>query len=78
MKPSPARRKLLPKYVEANQLIKKYLASLPATQYVDVYQLMLNAAGQPDGRLFGSDSLHMNANGYTLWQKALKPVLKKK
>jgi lysophospholipase L1-like esterase len=78
MKPSTARRKLLPKYVEANQLIKKYLASLPATQYVDVYQLMLNAAGQPNGRLFGSDSLHMNANGYTLWQKALKPVLRKK
>jgi len=78
MKPSPARRKLLPKYVEANQLIKKYLAGQPSTQFVDVFQPMMNAKGQPDGSLFGSDSLHMNAAGYALWQKALKPVLKKK
>jgi lysophospholipase L1-like esterase len=77
MKPSPARRALLPKYVEANKLIKNYLAAQQAAQYVDVFQAMLDARGQPNASLFGSDSLHMNTLGYTLWQKQIQPVLRK-
>ena len=75
MKPSPARRKLLPKFREANLQIKQFLATQHSTKFVDVYSLMTEANGQPQASLFLSDSLHMNSQGYAIWQKQLLPVL---
>lgn len=75
MKPSPSRRKLLDKYVEANQQIRRFLSTQQRTTFVDVYAAMLRADGQPKPELFLNDSLHMNATGYKIWQQKLKPVL---
>ncbi len=77
IKPSPSRQHLMPKMVEANEAIKKFLKKQRNTQYVDVYHLMLMPGGQPREELFVGDRLHMNAQGYAIWQKALQPVLKK-
>ena len=75
IKPSPSRQHLMPKMVEANQLIKQFLKKQPHTRYVDVYHAMLTPEGQPRKELFVEDMLHMNATGYAIWQKALEPVL---
>ena len=77
MKPSPARAKLLPKYIEANSIIKKYLASKKKATFVDVYSKMLDQNGRPMHDIFVADSLHMNAKGYAIWKKILEPHLMK-
>lgn len=77
IKPSPSRLKYLPEMVKANSMIKDYLENYRRTDYVDVYSKMLLADGTPMPEIFKSDKLHMNENGYAIWQKAIKPYLKK-
>jgi lysophospholipase L1-like esterase len=77
MKPSPSRTLLLPKFIQANQLIKKYLATKNNTAYIDVYSHMLNADGKPMANIFLQDQLHMNATGYAIWKKIIQPYLSK-
>jgi lysophospholipase L1-like esterase len=38
---------------------------------------MLDDHGQPRPELFTSDMLHMNAKGYAIWQKVIRPELLK-
>ncbi len=78
IKPSPSRAKYMPEMVRANELIKKYLKRRPRTGFVDVYNKMLLDDGSPMQDIFLSDKLHMNKNGYKIWQKAIYPYLKKK
>ena len=75
MKPSPSRARLMPKYSEANALIKDMLASEYYARYVDTYTRMLKPNGQPMDDIFIADKLHMNAKGYAIWKDVLQPVL---
>ncbi|PPU62786.1 hypothetical protein XcodCFBP4690_13550 [Xanthomonas codiaei] len=75
IKPSPARAQLLPSVIAANRLIKDALAGFARVDYVDVYTPMLDASGKPRPQLFREDRLHMTADGYALWRKAVAPVL---
>jgi lysophospholipase L1-like esterase len=75
IKPSPSRRKYMPVMQEANALIQNYLQTKPNASYVDVYQPMLTQDGRPRPDIFIADSLHMNQNGYRIWQKAIEPLL---
>jgi lysophospholipase L1-like esterase len=75
MKPSPSREKYLPAIKEANQMINNFLWQEKNAGYVDVYKLMLGANGKPDSTLFLQDMLHMNQEGYKIWQEALRPYL---
>jgi lysophospholipase L1-like esterase len=75
IKPSPSRAKLRPKMEEANSMIKEYLGEQRNTAFVDVYFLMLNGDYAPVPEIFREDSLHMNAKGYAIWQKAIQPYL---
>lgn len=77
MKPSPTRVHLLEKYKEANKRIKSFLATKPNTKFVDVYNAMLTASGEPMPDIFLADNLHMNAKGYAIWKKKLETVLLK-
>jgi lysophospholipase L1-like esterase len=77
MKPSPSRTSVKQEVIRGNQLIKDFLAKEKNTAYVDVYSKMLNSAELPVPELFVSDSLHMNAKGYDIWQTAIRPYLKK-
>lgn len=72
IKPSPSRRHLLPKMAKANKLIQQYLRYMPHAHFADVYAKMLDKKGNPMPDIFTGDSLHMNAKGYDIWQKALK------
>jgi lysophospholipase L1-like esterase len=76
MKPSPSRDKYQQKCKAANDLIKKFLASEKNTSFADVYTPML-ANGKSRPELFVGDMLHMNAKGYTIWEKLVEPYLLK-
>lgn len=75
IKPSPSRRKYWKKMIEANILIRNYLAGEANTSFIDVFNPMLNGYNQPKPEIFERDSLHMNAQGYAIWQKAIEPYL---
>lgn len=75
IKPSPSRRIYWKKMIEANILIRNFLAGQANTSFIDVFNPMLNGYSQPKPEIFESDSLHMNAKGYAIWQKAIEPYL---
>jgi lysophospholipase L1-like esterase len=77
IKPSPSRARLKEKMDQANLLIKTYLTLNRNTSFVDVYHKMLNPDGSIMSNIFLADSLHMNAIGYAIWQKAITPYLSK-
>lgn len=76
MKPSPSRDEYQQKCAQVNTLIRNFLAGQPNTSFVDVFTPMLkNGKSRPE--LFVGDRLHMKAEGYAIWEKAVKPYLKK-
>lgn len=77
MKPSPSRRKLMPKMQQGNAMIKSFLRQQPNSSFINVFFHMLDANGQPLKTIYLPDSLHMNAKGYDIWQKIIRPYLKK-
>jgi lysophospholipase L1-like esterase len=77
IKPSPSRAHLMPEVKQANALIKNFLAAKRRTAFVDVFNPMLGADGKPRPELFLEDSLHMNSKGYEIWQRQLRPALRK-
>lgn len=77
MKPSPSREKLLPIYVKGNELIKTFLASQKNTAFINVYDSMFDAEGKILTHIFIADKLHMNAEGYKIWQGIIAPYLVK-
>jgi len=77
IKPSISRQRLMPKMEQANKLIKNFIGKKEKTAFIDVYHKMLKADGTPMDDIFLEDNLHMNAKGYAIWQKAIKPYLLK-
>ncbi len=77
MKPSPSRMHMQQRLIAANKSIRDFLATKKNTAYIDVYTPMLGADGQPLPDIFLGDKLHMNAKGYAIWQKQIKPYLMK-
>jgi lysophospholipase L1-like esterase len=76
LKPSPSRWHLKEKMIAANKKIKKYLRKKKNAAFINVYHKMLGADGTPIKEIFVEDNLHMNAKGYTIWQKIIEPYLK--
>ncbi len=75
IKPSPLRAALMPQIRATNALIRDYVAGTPGVAYIDVYTPMLDAAGGPRRELFRDDRLHLNADGYALWQSVIAPYV---
>lgn len=73
IKPSMARKALLPQIKQANALVRAYAAKQKNVAYIDVFTPMLGADGQPQPKWFVADGLHMNRTGYALWIGVLKP-----
>lgn len=77
MKPSPSRANLMEKMNDGNVKIKNWLQNKKHTSFVDVYHKMLLPDGKSIPDIYLKDSLHMNAKGYTIWQKEIAPHLLK-
>ncbi|MGH6680303.1 MAG: GDSL-type esterase/lipase family protein [Bradyrhizobium sp.] len=75
IKPSIKRRALIDRIRETNAAIERFISGDKRLTYIDVFQPMLTADGQPRPELFRADGLHMNAEGYKLWASALQPTL---
>lgn len=75
IKPSIKRRALIDRVRETNAAIEQFISGDERLTYVDVFQPMLTADGQPRPELFLADGLHLNAAGYKLWASALEPTL---
>lgn len=75
IKPSVARKALLPQIREANALVREYAASERGVTYLDVFTPMLGPDGQPQVKWFIGDGLHMNRKGYMLWTSIVRPWL---
>lgn len=77
LKPSPRRQALMPEMVKTNALIETFLKNQKRADFINIYDEMLDAQGNPRKELFKEDNLHMNANGYAIWQQKIAPYLKK-
>lgn len=75
-KPSRARIKLWPKMKEVNDKVAKFQKEHANLAIVDIATPMLDAAGQPRNELFLKDGLHLNAEGYKVWNEQLAPALR--
>lgn len=77
IKASPSRAAYLEKAKRVNFLVEQFLKKEKNTVYIDVYHPMLDKNGNMRPELFKEDQLHMNAAGYQIWNKLLKPHLLK-
>lgn len=75
LKPSPSRWKLEPIYVEANKLIKDFIGKQKNAAFINIHNAMLKPDGSVMTDIFLGDNLHMNADGYKIWQPIIKPYL---
>ena len=75
MKPSPSREKYLETMQKSNRLIKTFMEQQKKSNYIDVYNSMLDVNGNILTHIFLSDKLHMNAEGYKIWQGIIAPYL---
>lgn len=77
IKPSPSREQYFPKMKEANAAIKKWMKKKKRNlKFINVYDAMFNEDGKLKD-IFVEDKLHMNAQGYAIWQKIMEPYLLK-
>ena len=76
IKPSIARWALTDSIRAANRLIRDYVGKDKTLQYIDVFTPMLDASGQFRRELYVEDGLHMNASGYAIWSRLIKPALR--
>lgn len=77
IKASPSRAQYLDKAKRVNELVQQFLKTEKNTVFIDVYKPMLDKKGQMRPELFKEDMLHMNAQGYQIWNKLLIPYLLK-
>jgi len=75
IKPSIARANLLEAMQESNRLVKAYADQTEHMEYLDVATPMLNEDGSIKDDIFIQDNLHMNAKGYAIWTKIIRPAL---
>ena len=75
IKPSLSRWHLAAKMKEANQAIRQLTQEDDRLEFVDIWTPMLGPDGRPRKELFRSDGLHLNARGYELWARLLRPHL---
>ncbi len=75
VKPTIAREYLIKEEKEFNNLISILASEEDLLTYVSVWDPMLTNEGKPDPALFAEDGLHINAKGYEIWTKLVKPEI---
>ena len=75
IKPSLARWKLAEEMKAANRLIAADCEKEKNLKFVDVWEAMLGADGQPRAELLRDDRLHLTDAGYELWTELLRPAI---
>ncbi len=76
-KPSPSRRDKLQTEGLTNDKLKALSQSNNYTYFIDVWSAMFTKDGRINSRIFTSDSLHMNAEGYKIWTRIIKTEIQR-
>ncbi|HWB25969.1 MAG TPA: GDSL-type esterase/lipase family protein [Chitinophagaceae bacterium] len=72
IKPSISRRNLKGKICYTNQLIQQLIEESGEGHYfLNVYDKMIDAAGNPVPGLYDADGLHLSSKGYEIWKQAV-------
>ena len=75
LSPSIARWKQHDQEKQVNNLVKEFIAGKPHLKYIETYDMVLGADGQPRAELFVEDKLHFNAEGNKLLAERVRPHL---
>mgnify|MGYP002635235480 CR=1 FL=1 len=62
---------------KANRLVAEYIATDARLDYINTYDQMLAPDGKPRPDIFQADGLHLNAEGYAIWTRIVRPFLGK-
>ena len=72
---NPARWAQIEQVKAANAMIEAFAKATPGLKFIDVFPHMLGPDGLPRPEIFSADRLHMNAEGYKLWTRIVRPFL---
>lgn len=72
-KPSPSRWEKKENYLAFNQLLSAYCDQAEQVTYLDTWKALTDAKGNPRPELYLPDQLHLNEDGYVLWNGIFKP-----
>ncbi len=72
-KPSPSRWDKRNEYLKFNQQLRDYCEALEKVEFVDTWQALTTADGNPRPELYIQDQLHLNQEGYKIWTELFKP-----
>jgi lysophospholipase L1-like esterase len=72
--PTPARAEHVALVRAANELVRAECAADPRLAFVDPTPDLATPDGAPDPRFFQRDGLHLNADGYAVWTRHVRPI----
>lgn len=75
--PTESRWKVWPQIKEVNRLIREECEKHKNTYFIETEKAFLNDKGEPRSELFISDKLHLNKDGYVVWNKIIKSEIEK-
>jgi hypothetical protein len=75
--PGPGRWDEAPQRREANRVMQEYIRSQPDLGFIDLWDVMLTAEGNPREDLWVADRVHPNHAGYLIRVKVTQPFLGK-
>jgi len=61
---------------ETNAMVADFCRTDTRVDYINTFADMLGEDGKPRADIFAADKLHLNAKGYAVWSKIVKPFLK--
>ena len=73
--PSPGRWAEKDVRLEANRLVKEYVATGSRLHFIDLWDAFLTPDGKPREDLFVEDRIHPNHDGYRVRVKIMRPLL---
>jgi lysophospholipase L1-like esterase len=76
-KPSPSRWEKKETYLAFNHLLKDYCDKADQVTYLDTWKALTDAQGNPRPELYLQDQLHLNTNGYLVWNQLFVPFFAK-
>lgn len=75
--PTESRWKVWPQIQEVNRLIRQSCEKHKNTYFIETEKAFLNEKGEPKSELFVSDKLHLNKDGYVVWNRIIKAELER-
>jgi lysophospholipase L1-like esterase len=73
--PGPGRWDEAPQRKETNRRVKEYIATQPNLMFIDLWDAMLTADGQPREDIWVADRVHPNHEGYLIRVRIMRPLL---